>query len=108
MAFVICFARLPRSEPWMFAVMLTTPKDAPAGIPAKVVPWPLKGTFATFGSPMGGDAMRCSTVSGSELTELLPALQSANALTQFTDTTGAAMSASARVLVPGEAGPCPS
>ena len=94
--------------PSSVAVMLTTPTEAPTGITAKVVSWPLKGTFATFGSPMGGDAMRCGTVSGSELAELLPALQSANALTRFTDTTGATMSASARVIVPGEAGPCAS
>ena len=94
--------------PSSVAVMLTTPTAEPTGINAQVVTWPLKGTFATFGSPMGGAAMRCGTVSGSELTELLPALQSANALTRFTDTTGATMSASARVLVPGEAGPCAS
>jgi hypothetical protein len=104
-------AAFGQSSPYVpssLAVMLTTPTEAPTGITAKVTPWPLNGTFATFGSPLGGAAMRCGTVSGSDLAVLLPALQSANALTRFTDTTGATMSAGARALVPGETGPCPS
>ena len=104
-------AAFGQSSPYVpssVAVMLTAPTEEPTGMTAKVTPWPLKGTFATFGSPLGGASLRCGTVSGSDLTELLPVLQSANALTRFTDTTGATMSASARVLVPGEAGPCAS
>jgi hypothetical protein len=91
-------------EPASVAVMLTKPTDAPSGMTAQIKPWPLSSTFAKFGSAAGPN--RCGVVTGADLAALLPVVQAGNALTRFTDSTGASMSLNVRVLVPGEAGPC--
>jgi hypothetical protein len=91
-------------QPTSVAVMLTKPTDAPSGMTAQIKPWPLSSTFAKFGSAAGPN--RCGVVTGADLAALLPAVQAGNALTRFTDSTGASMSLNVRVLVPGEAGPC--
>lgn len=91
--------------PASIAVMLTPPATAPADFKVQETAWPL-GTFATFGTAMGTGGYRCATVTGSDLTKLLPVLQGANQLTRFTDSTGAKMSAQVLVLVPGDQGPC--
>ncbi|MGA2512083.1 MAG: hypothetical protein ABSG37_00480 [Candidatus Limnocylindrales bacterium] len=93
-------------SPASVAVMLTPPADASAGIAPTQTPWPLSGTFATFGSPMGVAGYRCGIVSGADLATLLPVIQASNALTQFVDSSGAKMSLQARALLPGETGPC--
>jgi hypothetical protein len=93
-------------SPASIAVLLAAPADAPAGLPAKDVVWPLTSPFSTFGAPFGGSVYRCATVSGSDLARLLPTVQAANALTRFVDSTGAKMSLQVRVLLPGEASPC--
>jgi hypothetical protein len=98
-------ADLGTSSPYVpdrLAVMATPPTDAPGGIVPQQVTWPLAATFATFGSPMGTGGVRCATVSGSDVATLLPAVQAANQLTQFVDSTGAKATLSVRVLVPGE------
>ncbi len=92
--------------PTSIAIMLTPPVDSSGGIAPVEKTWPLPGTLATFGSPMGVAGYRCATISGAELATLLPAVQAANALTVFVDSTNAKMSAKVEVLVPGDAGPC--
>jgi hypothetical protein len=91
-------------QPTSIAVMLTKPADAPTGMTPQVKPWPLSSMFATFGTAMGAD--RCGVVTGTDLAALLPAVQAGNALTRFTDSTGASMSLDVRVLLPGETGSC--
>jgi hypothetical protein len=91
-------------RPTSIAVMPVQPTEAPSGMTPQVVKWPLASTFATFGTAMG--ASRCGVVTGMDLAALLPVVQAANALTRFTDSTGANMSLNVRVLVPGETGPC--
>jgi hypothetical protein len=91
-------------QPASIAVMLTKPTDAPSGMTPQVKPWPLSSTFAGFGTAVGSD--RCGVVTGVDLAALLPAVQAGNALTRFTDSTGAISSVNVRVLVPGETGPC--
>ena len=93
-------------SPTSLAVLLVPPTDAPAGIAPSEVPWPLAAPFATFGRPFGGSVYRCATVTGTDLGNLLPVVQASNALTRFTDSTGAKISLQARVLVPGEPSPC--
>ncbi|MGD0409214.1 MAG: hypothetical protein ABSB34_09520 [Candidatus Limnocylindrales bacterium] len=93
-------------SPSSIAVMLTPPADASGGIAPTQTPWPLSGTFATFGSPMGVAGYRCGVVSGPELATLLPVVQASDALTQFVDSSGVKMSLQVRVLLPGESGPC--
>ena len=91
-------------QPKSMAVMPVQPTAAPSGMTPQVVKWPLSSTFATFGTATGGT--RCGVVTGADLALLLPVVQAANALTRFTDSTGASMSLTVRVLVPGETGPC--
>ena len=91
--------------PTSVAVMLTPPTAAPADIKTQETAWPL-GAFAAFGTPMGVAGYRCGTVSGSDLSKLLPVVQASNQLTRFTDSTGVKMSAQVLVLVPGDPGPC--
>jgi hypothetical protein len=92
--------------PTRLAVLLTPAADA-TGAPTAPAeqPWPLAGTFAAFGQPMGS-TYRCGTVTGSDLATLLPVFQAGNALTRFVDSTGAKVSVQAVVLVPGDPGPC--
>lgn len=92
--------------PASLAVMVTPPVDAASGITPGETPWPLPGTLAGFGSPMGVAPYRCGVVSGADLQTLLPVVQSSNAITRFTDSTGAQASLQVRVLVPGEPSPC--
>ena len=94
-------------SPTSLAVLLVPPADASSGLASKEVQWPLSTSFATFGQPFGGSVDRCAAVTGSDLTKLLPVVKTSNALTRFTDSTGAKMSLQARVLVPGEPSPCP-
>jgi hypothetical protein len=91
-------------QPASLAVMLTPPTEAPSGMTPQVKNWPLSGSFATFGSAMG--TSRCGVVAGADLAALLPVVQAGNALTRFTDSTGAVSSLMVRVLLPGEDGPC--
>jgi hypothetical protein len=120
-AFVSFWNRINGLAPWLgtelgqsapyaptsIAIMLTPPADASGGIAPTEKPWPLTTAFAVFGTPLGGAAgYRCATVSGADLATLLPAVQAANALTVFVDSTGAKMSAKVQVLVPGDSGPC--
>jgi hypothetical protein len=101
-------AELGQSSPYApasIAVLLTPPTDATSGITPKETPWPLSGTFATFGSPYGGQD-RCAVVSGADLGKLLPVVQASNALTRFIDSSGAKESLLVRVLLPGESSPC--
>jgi len=93
-------------SPTRIAVMLTPPTDASGGITPSETPWPLTSTFSTFGQPYGGSVYRCATVTGTDLATLLPVIQASNQLTRFVDSTGAGVSLQARVLVPGESGPC--
>jgi hypothetical protein len=102
-------ADLGQSEtysPSSIAVLVSPPAEAAAGIPAKEMTWPLTSPFSSFGTPFGGSVYRCATVSGADLAKLLPAVQSANALTRFVDSTGVKMSLQVRVLLPGEASLC--
>jgi hypothetical protein len=69
-------------------------------------PWPLATPFASFGTPMGSVDNRCAVVSGADLAKLLPAVQAGNQLTRFVDSQGVERSLQARVLLPGETGPC--
>jgi hypothetical protein len=92
--------------PTRIAAMLTPPTEASGGIAPNETPWPLTSTFATFGQPYGGSVYRCATVTGTDLATLQPVIQASNQLTRFVDSTGAKASLQARVLVPGESGPC--
>lgn len=92
--------------PTSIAVMLTPPAEANGSIAPNETPWPLASTFATFGQPYGGSVYRCATVTGTDLATLLPIVKASNQLTRFVDSTGAKVSLQARVLVPGESGPC--
>lgn len=101
-------AELGQSSPYAptsIAVLLTPPTDETSGITPKETPWPLSGTFATFGSQYGGQD-RCGVVSGADLGKLLPVVQASNALTRFVDSSGAKESLLVRVLLPGESSPC--
>jgi hypothetical protein len=93
-------------SPSSVAVMLTPPADAASGIAPQEKPWPLSGTFARFGSPMGVAGYRCGVVSGADLATLLPVVQASNQLTRFVDSTKIKMGLQVRVLVPGESNPC--
>lgn len=93
-------------SPSSVAVMVMPPADAASGITPQEKPWPLSGTFAKFGSPMGVAGYRCGVVSGADLGTLLPVVQASNALTRFVDSAKAKMSLQVRVLVPGESSPC--
>lgn len=92
--------------PTRIAAMLTPPTEASGGIAPNETPWPIASTFATFGQPYGGSVYRCATVTGTDLATLLPVIKASNQLTRFVDSTGAKVSLQARVLVPGESGPC--
>jgi hypothetical protein len=76
------------------------------GIAPTETPWPLAGTFATFGKLYGGSDTRCATVTGQDLAKLLPVVQASNQLTRFVDSSGAKASLQVVALVPGDAGPC--
>jgi len=95
--------------PTSLAVLVTPPTDVSGGIapiaPTET-PWPLTGTFATFGKTFGGVDSRCGTVTGTDLAKLLPVIQASNQLTRFVDSAGAKASIQVTVLVPGDAGPC--
>jgi hypothetical protein len=93
-------------SPTSLAVLLAPPADASSGLASKEVPWPLATPFAAFGQSFGGSVYRCATVTGADLTSLLPVVKAANALTRFTDSTGTKISLQAGVLVPGEPSPC--
>ena len=93
--------------PTSLAVMVSPPTEAPAEIKPQETVWPLTGTFATFGKPMGMAGYWCATVTGPDLGKLLPVIQASNQLTRFVDSAGAKMSLQAVVLVPGDAGSCP-
>ncbi len=94
-------------SPTRVAVMLTPPVEVQQGLVAsKEVPWPLSGTLDKFGTAMSVSPYRCGTVSGADLATLLPVIQNANQLTRFVDSDGNQVSLQARVLVPGEPGPC--
>lgn len=93
-------------EPERLAVMTSTPTDASGGIAPNQKPWPLTTPFASFGKALDADN-RCAVVSGADLAQLLPAVQSGNALTRFVDAGGVKKSLQARVLLPGEPSPCP-
>lgn len=102
-------ADLGQSSPYSpasIAVMLTPPAQTPTDLKVHETVWPLTGTFASFGIPMGNGGSRCATVSGSDLGKLLPVVQASNQLTRFVDSSGTKMSLQVRVLVPGDAGPC--
>ena len=92
--------------PTRIAAMLTSPTEANGGIAPNETPWPLASTVAAFGQPYGGSVYRCATVTGTDLATLLPVIKTSNQLTRFVDSTGAKASLQARVLVPGESGPC--
>ena len=92
--------------PTSVAVLLTPPADASGSVTPSEKSWPLASTFAAFGTAYGGD-YRCATVTGTDLATLLPVVQASNQLTRFVDSTGAKKSLQIRVLVPGDAGPCP-
>ena len=84
-------------------VLLIPPADPTGGIVPAQTPWPLASTFATFGTGASSD-MRCGTVTGTDLSTLLPVVKTANELTRFVDSTNAKMSLIVRPLVPGETG----
>jgi len=92
--------------PDRLAVLATPPTDAPsAPIQPTQAAWPL-GAFASFGTAAGSEDVRCATLSGSDLSTLLPVVQNANQLTRFVDGKGVLKSLQVRVLVPGEPAPC--
>jgi hypothetical protein len=91
--------------PSSLAVLLTPPTEA-QGLSPNQVSWPLATPFASFGSPMGSADYRCAVVSGADLAKLLPAVQAGNQLTRFVDSQAVEKSLQARVLLPGETGPC--
>jgi hypothetical protein len=93
-------------SPASIAILLAPPADAPTGITAREVAWPLASPFSAFGGPYGGSVYGCATVTGADLAKLLPVVQASNALTRFVDSTGAKVSLQVRVLLPGEASPC--
>ncbi|HEX7590942.1 MAG TPA: hypothetical protein VF375_03255 [Candidatus Limnocylindrales bacterium] len=101
---------LGTSQPYVptsIAVLVTPPTDVSGGgIAPTEKPWPLAGTFATFGKPYGGADFRCSTVTGADLATLLPVVQASNQLTRFVDSSGAKASIQVVALVPGDPGPC--
>ena len=102
-------AELGQSQPYLpasLAVLLTPPADASGGIAPTETPWPLASPVGTFGQPVGGSVYRCAVVTGADLAKLLPAVQAANALTRFVDSTAARTSLQVRALLPGEASPC--
>jgi hypothetical protein len=81
----------------------------PAGDPAirpGLAVWPLTGSIATFGKPIGSDAAhRCGTVRGADAAAVRPSFESANQLTRWVDQGGdpsGAMPLQARPMVPGE------
>jgi len=94
-------------RPERLAVLPVPPAAANGGIAPNEVTWPL-ADFATFGVPLpGGQAMSCATVSGDDLSNLLPVLLNANQMTVFVDSVGAKQSLNVRALVPQEPSPCP-
>ncbi len=92
--------------PERLAVVTVKPVDVQGPIEPTFVAWPLATDFEHFGTAFGSSGDRCSVVSGADLQKLLPAVENANQLTRFTDTTGARKSLLVRALVPGEPSPC--
>jgi hypothetical protein len=81
----------------------------PAGDPSirpGLAAWPLTGSIATFGKPIGSEpAPRCGTARGGDAAALRPSFESANQLTRWVDEGGdasGAMPLQARPMVPGE------
>lgn len=93
-------------SPTSVAFMLMPPETAPTDMTPQLKTWPLAGTFATFGKPMGVDGYRCATLGGADLGKLLPVVQESNQLTRFIDSTGAKASLQVRAVMPGEPDPC--
>lgn len=80
--------------------------DNSSGIEPNLKDWPLATPLATFGAPGGfAEGMRCGTVSGAELTTLMPLLQASNQLTYWRSG-GQTFQLTLRPLLPDETG-CP-
>jgi hypothetical protein len=88
------------------AVLVTDPSKDDSGLKPGLAQWPLATPLREFGTPFGAGTDRCGVVEGEELARLLPAVQEANALTQWTDGTTGGRILVVRPLVPGEPDPC--
>jgi len=79
------------------------PRQDP-GFPQAPVDWPLDGQLALFGGPVANGTARCGTVTGAAAAALRPALNAANALTQWVQdpSTSATFGITVRPMVPGE------
>jgi len=95
-----------RYQPTRLAVLVTDPPTDASGLKPGLAQWPLATPLREFGTPFGGGTDRCGIVEGADLAQLLPAVQQANALTQWTDGTTGGRVLVVRPLTPGEPGPC--
>ena len=95
----------------LFVTPVDPAQPAPTDVPEQEpIAWPLKTPLADFGTvTVRGGAlgdMRCGIVEAADLDTLLPLLEKANALTQFTDK-GKSYTFLVRPLLPDETG-CPT
>jgi hypothetical protein len=95
-----------RYEPTRLAVLVTDPPTDDSGLKPGLARWPLTTPLREFGTGFGTGTDRCGVVEGADLALLLPAVQAANALTQWTDGTTGGRVLVVRPLVQGEADPC--
>lgn len=95
-----------RYQPKRLAVLVTDPPKDDSALKPGRAQWPLATPLREFGTPFGGLTDRCGVVEGADLALLLPAVQEANAMTQWTDGITGGRVLVVRPLVPGEPGPC--
>jgi hypothetical protein len=87
-----------------YAILVGPAPEPDPNLPQAPMDWPLEQSLALFGGPVGDGSYRCGTVSGTDATTLLPALQAANQLTPWVQDPGtsATFGLTVRPMVPGE------
>ncbi len=94
-------------EPERLAVLFIQPAPEP-GLEQQLATWPLDQTFHEIGIEFPGQqGLRCVTLAGEDLEQVMPVLRGANQLTVFHDSVDTQRSAMAVVVVPGAESPCP-
>jgi hypothetical protein len=85
---------------------VTDPPTDDPGLKPGLAQWPLTTPLREFGTAFGAGTDRCGVIEGADLALLLPAVQEANTLTQWTDGTTGGRVLVVRPLVQGEPDPC--
>ncbi len=93
-----------RYEAPAYAILVGPAPVQDPNLPQPPMDWPLEQPLGLFGGPVSDGSYRCGTVSGADAATLLPALDKANSLTQWTQdpSTSASFGLTVRPMVPGE------